>query len=83
MWYADPQLSEDCLSTAYEWLFDPKRWMSFNEDVSNNTFAYYTEICKRALAKGYNTYKKGKGATERTVIFSIDRINQGDGMINI
>lgn len=31
-----------------------KHWKGFDEDRFNNTFAYMTEIAKRAMAEGYN-----------------------------
>jgi hypothetical protein len=31
-----------------------QNWYNFNEDKSINAFAYFTEIFKRGLAKGWN-----------------------------
>jgi hypothetical protein len=41
-----------------------QNWYNFNEDKSINAFAYFTEIFKRGLAKGWNDLYKKKGDNE-------------------
>lgn len=83
MTYKDPHIQEDTLSTAYMMVFDNKRWMNFDEDKTRNAFAYFTEIIKRGMAKGYNDHMKLKGVKENPVIFSIERSNDNQGLTNI
>lgn len=52
--YKYPQDKEDCIEFA---LLDClKYWRSFNPEKSANPnpFAYFTELCKNGLAKGWN-----------------------------
>lgn len=86
MSYQDPSVGEDALHTGYMRIFDNKIWMSFNEDKTRNSFAYFTEITKRALAQGFNQHYKLKGIPNdqpKPHVMSIERTNDGDGMINI
>ena len=57
MTYYNDDDRQDCLSEAYLMLF--KNWYQFDESQYTNPFAYYTEIAKRAVAKGWNDLHKG------------------------
>ena len=59
MSYRDPDDRLDCLQSAYLDLFS--NWHSFNEMKTTNAFAFYTEVIKRGLAKGWNQQKRKKG----------------------
>jgi hypothetical protein len=55
--YTSGQDKEDCFSEGLYQLF--KNWHNFNENKTDNAFAFYTEIFKRGVAQGYNkVYKK-------------------------
>ena len=51
----------------------------------SNIFAYFTEIFKRGMAKGFNEIYKKKGDDEDNPIrmMSINSSNDGQGMHNI
>jgi len=66
MYYNDPDDKLDCLQTAYLDVF--QNWYSFDENKGDNAFAYFTEIIKRALAKGWNQQKRKKGNADAVVI---------------
>lgn len=51
MAYKDPDDRDDCMSFAMEDLC--KYWNRFDPDKSNNPFAYFTQIAKNGLAKGW------------------------------
>jgi len=81
MRYYVPQDREDCLQTGLYLLF--KNWDQFDPEKSSNAFAYYTEIFKRAIAKGYGELHYLKGDPERKMrVISIQGINDGEGTIN-
>lgn len=50
--YLDIEDKKDCIGYAHLDLF--KYWRNFDPSKSNNAFAYYTQIIKRGLAKGWN-----------------------------
>lgn len=81
--YYDQDDKLDCYQTALLDLYS--NWYNFNEEKSRNTFAYFTEIFKRGLMKGYNEIYTRKGSDEKypSKTFSIDNINDGNGMFNI
>jgi len=80
-WNNDDKL--DCLQSGLLDMFD--NWYNFNEEKSNNAFAYFTEVFKRGMAKGFNSIHKRKGSDDNYPIkmFSIDSSNEGKGMHNI
>lgn len=51
MAYKNPDDKEDCISSGMEDLI--KYWDRFDPDKSNNPFAYFTQIGKNGLAKGW------------------------------
>jgi hypothetical protein len=80
-WNNDDRL--DCYQSGLVDMFD--NWYNFNEEKSKNAFAYFTEIFKRGIAKGFNELYKRKGQDDNYPIkmFSIDSANEGQGMHNI
>jgi DNA-directed RNA polymerase specialized sigma24 family protein len=68
MYYKDPDDKHDCFQEA---MFDVFRgWHNFDEEKGDNCFAYYTEIIKRGLAKGWNSTHKTKGADVEIISIS-------------
>lgn len=59
MYYRNLEDKHDCLQTAMLDVFT--FWYNFDEEKGDNAFAYYTEIIKRGLAKGWNKMYKTKG----------------------
>jgi hypothetical protein len=57
-----------------------KYWFNFNEEKSHNTFAYFTEIIKRAFAFGWKNIK-GKGGEFQHI--SINGLYENGGNMNI
>jgi hypothetical protein len=53
----------DCQQEASLQVF--KNWMSFNEDNTDNAFAYITEVAKRGYAKAFNDLYKINGSYQR------------------
>jgi hypothetical protein len=80
-WNADDRF--DCYQSGLLDMFD--NWYNFNEEKSKNAFAYFTEIFKRGMAKGFNELYKRKGSTDefQIQVFSLSSINDGQGMHNI
>jgi len=80
-WNVDDRF--DCYQSGLLDMFD--NWYNFNEEKSKNAFAYFTEIFKRGMAKGFNELYKKKGSNEDFTpqVFSLSSINDGQGMHNI
>jgi len=74
---------EDTLQHAYLHLFDAKKWSSFNEEITRNAFAFFTEITKRALAQGFNLTYKVRGMQPGHKTISLDTANDGGQIYNI
>jgi hypothetical protein len=70
----------DCLQEGYNALFT--RWRSFDINISNNAFAYYTEIFKRGMARGFNEITNRKKKYECNGYVSIERGNEGEGLFS-
>jgi hypothetical protein len=69
----------DCFQSGLLDMF--QNWHNFNEDKSCNAFAYFTEVFKRGLAKGYNEIYKKKGDNEHLIkLISIEGSNEGMGL---
>lgn len=82
MRYYNPIDKEDCLQTGLLIMFS--NWRNFDETKSNNAFAYFTEILKRGLAKGFNEIYKLKGDPDRKIkTVSIQSSNDGEGIYNL
>ena len=72
----------DCYQTGLLDMFSS--WYNFNEEKSDNAFAYFTEIFKRGLARGYNELYKKKGDAEHLIrLISIESSNDGQGLHSI
>jgi hypothetical protein len=72
----------DCYQSGLLDMFS--NWYNFNENKSDNAFAYFTEIFKRGLAKGFNDLHKKKGDNENLIrLISIDGSNDGQGLHSI
>lgn len=79
-WSNDDKL--DCYQSGLLDMF--QNWFNFNEDKSINAFAYFTEIFKRGLAKGWNDLYKKKGDNEHLIkLISINGANDGNGLHSI
>jgi hypothetical protein len=80
--YYNPDDKYDCYQQGLYDLF--KNWHNFNEEKSENTFAYLTEVFKRGATQGLNKIHKRKGMYgENIKVYSIDGLNEGQGMHNI
>jgi hypothetical protein len=76
-WSNDDKL--DCYQSGILDMF--QNWYNFNEEKSVNAFAYFTEIFKRGLAKGFNEIYKKKGDSDNQIkILSIESSNDGQGL---
>ena len=72
----------DCYQSGLLDMF--QNWYNFNEDKSINAFAYFTEIFKRGLAKGWNDLYKKKGDNDHQIkLISINSVNDGNGLHSI
>lgn len=76
----------DCLQTSKLNIF--KNWYKFNPDVTNNAFAYYTELHKRSIPEFINELYslrgiKTKEEQKSMQMISINNTNNGQGLYNI
>jgi DNA-directed RNA polymerase specialized sigma subunit len=62
---ADDKL--DCLQNGYIQMFS--NWHNFDEQKGTNAFAYFTEIFKRGVARGWRNLYRFKGDDEGKVKF--------------
>jgi len=74
--YKEPEWKRDCMQEAYYVLY--KNWHNFDENKTDNPFAYYTEVVKRGLAFGFKKVTKNY---ENTI--SINGIYENGGDMNI
>ncbi len=82
MKYYNPSDREDCLQTGLMSMFS--NWRNFDPAKSTNAFAYFTEIFKRGMAKGFNELYKLKGDPNNEIkCVSIQSSNEGDGIYNL
>lgn len=59
-------------------------WHNFNEEKSDNPFAYFTEIFKRGTTKGFNQLYSKKGDNDHQIrLISIESSNDGMGLHSI
>jgi len=69
----------DCYQSGLLDMFS--NWYNFNEDKSDNCFAYFTEVFKRGLAKGFNELHRKKGDSDHLIrLVSIESSNDGQGL---
>ena len=66
MSYRDDNDRLDCLQTAYLDVF--ANWYSYDDAKGDNPFAFFTEVIKRGLAKGWNARYKPKGDPDAVII---------------
>jgi hypothetical protein len=79
-WSNDDKL--DCYQSGLLDMF--QNWYNFNEDKSVNAFAYFTEVFKRGIAKGFNELYKKKGDNDNLIkLLSIEGSNDGQGLHSI
>lgn len=75
----------DYLQTAYLVIF--QNWWKFNPSVTNNAFAYYTEMHKRAIAEAkkdiYDLKGLSKEDQKKTKSISLNSSNNGQGLFNL
>lgn len=82
MRYYNNDDKQDCYQSGLLDMFS--NWHNFNEEKSINAFAYFTEIFKRGLAKGFNEIYKKKGDAEYQIhLVSIESSNDGQGLHSI
>lgn len=74
--YKDEDDKFDCLQSSYLDVF--QNWYNFDEEKGDNCFAYFTEIFKRGMAKGWNQATKNKKET-----ISMNSIFEDGGDMNI
>lgn len=75
--FPNPLDKEDCIQSA---ILDLLRyWKNFNEEKSNNAFAYFTQIVKNGYAKEYKKLYKHIGTGERVEFVSLN--TNGDSEI--
>jgi hypothetical protein len=77
MRYNNSDDKNDCYQTGVLDMFS--NWHNFNEEKSENAFAYFTEVFKRGLARGYNEIIKKKGDL-KVKMYSLDTANDGEAM---
>ena len=76
-WSNDDKM--DCYQSGLLDMF--ANWYNFNEEKSENAFAYFTEVFKRGLAKGFNQLYSKKGDSENLIkVISIESSNDGQGL---
>ena len=79
-WSNDDKM--DCYQSGLLDMF--QNWFNFNEDKSVNAFAYFTEVFKRGIAKGFNEIYKKKGDNDNLIkLLSIEGSNDGKGLHSI
>ena len=79
MRYYNQEDKQDCYQSGLLDMF--QNWYNFNEDKSVNCFAYFTEVFKRGLAKGFNEVHKKKGDNDNSIrVVSIESSNDGQGL---
>jgi hypothetical protein len=74
--FPNEQDKEDCIQSA---LLDLLRyWPNFNEDKSNNAFAYFTQIAKNGYAKEYKKIYKHIGKSEKIEFVSLSHMGESE-----
>lgn len=76
-WNNDDKL--DCYQSGLLDMY--QNWYNFNEEKSVNAFAYFTEVFKRGIAKGFNELYKKKGDSDNLIkLISLEGSNDGHGL---
>ena len=74
--FQNPLDREDCIQSA---LLDLLRYRrNFNEEKSNNAFAYFTQIAKNGYAKEYKKIYKHIGKGEKIVTISLSHSGESE-----
>lgn len=60
-----------------------QNWRLFNEKKYKKAFPYFTEVCKRGFANGYNEVMNKKTNKDSIKTISIESSNNGFGLHNI
>lgn len=80
--FGDKDLENDVLQGGILTLFT--KWMNFDGDISENAFAYFTEVFKRGASENFNNFIRKRGDKDRSVrVYRIDTMNDGNGMFGI
>jgi DNA-directed RNA polymerase specialized sigma subunit len=82
MRYYNPDDRDDCIQTGLVDMF--ANWHNFDPNKSTNAFAYFTEVFKRGIARGFNELYKKKGDPDnKHKVISIQSSNNGEGIFNL
>ena len=74
--FSNPLDKEDCIQSA---LLDLLRYcQNFNEEKSNNAFAYFTQIAKNGYAKEYKKIYKHIGKGEKIEFVSLSQSSDSE-----
>jgi DNA-directed RNA polymerase specialized sigma subunit len=74
--FSNPLDKEDCIQSA---LLDLVRyWPNFDDQKSNNAFAYFTQIAKNGYAKEYKRIHKHIGKGEKVEIISLSSSGESE-----
>ena len=68
--FKDPAVKEDCKQQAI--LDCLQYWRGFDEQKSNNPFAYFTSVITNGLAKGWNAFYPQNKQAAGAIFTSID-----------
>ena len=77
MYYNNVDDRNDCYQTGMLGIL--LHWRSFNPEKSDNAFAYYTEVFKRAMAKGWSDLYTKKGDPHHKIKVMSLSGRSGDG----
>jgi hypothetical protein len=81
-YYYNPDDRKDCLQTGLLDMYS--NWKNFDPAKSTNAFAYFTEVFKRGMARGFNQLNKKKGdPNNESRTISINSSNDGEGIFNL
>ena len=74
--FKNPLDRQDCIQSAQLDLL--RYWRNFNEEKSNNAFAYFTQIAKNGYAKEYKKIYKHIGKGEKIVTISLSHSGESE-----
>lgn len=80
--YNNPDDKHDCYGYGIEMMLT--NFLGFNEEVTRNPFAYFTEICKRGITFQFNKLTKMKGDSDGSIkTISLDYKVDGRSPFNL
>jgi hypothetical protein len=80
-YYNGQEDKNDCLQAGLFDLFN--NWHKFDRNKSNQAFAYFTEVFKKGIYRGFNELYKKRGDPENRIkLFSMNSANSGEGLFN-